>query len=243
MEETHLCTFEGLKEWYKNLTSKFGWMILAKHNHEMDKIDNYLGCCDSFVKHIGKNANTFENPDKSRDLELMRYNIEILAQATIKLKNYDGERREMQYSNDPDKMLDMIKEKLPELANKLKDFSEEQFDLEKRKLSCPTFVLQQHYKELFCKLHYLVFAHHLGIKNKRFHFAAKIVCLIFKIDHNIKQLKDADCIRELSIIRDNLYILAYCAYKFHEKMTKTMSKSMSKESPRSLRNSRENYDV
>ena len=73
-------TYPGLVKWYHAMFEKLGWMILAKEYGMDDKITTYKNSLQRLKEGLMKKGKDMENHDKSRDLDIMLKNVNILIQ-------------------------------------------------------------------------------------------------------------------------------------------------------------------
>ena len=73
-------TYPGLVKWYHAMFEKLGWMILAKEYGMTDKISTYNNSLQRLKDGLLKKSKGMENHDKTRDIEIMLKNVNILIQ-------------------------------------------------------------------------------------------------------------------------------------------------------------------
>ena len=71
-------TYPGLVKWYHAMFEKLGWMILAKEYGMTDKITTYKNSLQRLKEGILKKNKGMENHDKTKDLEIMLKNVNML---------------------------------------------------------------------------------------------------------------------------------------------------------------------
>ena len=72
-------TYAGLKEWYKSMFEKLGWIILAKSKGYMeDKVDSYKKGLYRLQDKLECKMNEIQDPDKKTDLSIMNKNVSVL---------------------------------------------------------------------------------------------------------------------------------------------------------------------
>ena len=73
-------TYPGLVKWYHAMFEKLGWIILAKEHGMTDKVATYKNSLQRLKLGIMKKHKDMENHDKTRDLDIMLKNVNILIQ-------------------------------------------------------------------------------------------------------------------------------------------------------------------
>lgn len=71
-------TIHGMKEWYKAMFEKLGWMILARENDHADKVETYKNSVNRLEKAIRDRIPYVSDKDKKMDLLIMLNNIKVL---------------------------------------------------------------------------------------------------------------------------------------------------------------------
>ena len=71
-------TYPGLVKWYHAMFEKLGWMILAKEYGMDDKISSYKNSLQRLKDGLLKKGKDMENHDKSKDIEIMLRNVNLL---------------------------------------------------------------------------------------------------------------------------------------------------------------------
>lgn len=69
------CTCEHLEKWYKKSFKKMGWMVLAKHENNIESIECYMHGLHKLCSALKTKINQIHNPDKRRDLQIMHDNV------------------------------------------------------------------------------------------------------------------------------------------------------------------------
>ena len=72
-------TFCGLQHWYKAMFEKLGWMVLAKKNGHLDKVNAYMNSVNrltSSIEHYLKYH--AKDHDRKEDLKIMCDNVCVL---------------------------------------------------------------------------------------------------------------------------------------------------------------------
>ena len=71
-------TFHGLQEWYKKKVEKLGWVVIAHHKGNMDKVKCYLSGLERLKLSIEHKMKHMHDTDKKHDLEIMHENIMVI---------------------------------------------------------------------------------------------------------------------------------------------------------------------
>ncbi len=71
-------TFHGLQEWYKKKVEKLGWMVLAHHKGNMDKVKHYLKSMERLKLSLEHKITHIKDEDKKEDLEIMLENLMVI---------------------------------------------------------------------------------------------------------------------------------------------------------------------
>jgi hypothetical protein len=74
-------TFHTLEHWFKSIYEKFGWMILATHEQNIDKVEHYLKSIKHLINCIDDKIKITVDTDRINDLK-------ILKQQTIYLQHF-----------------------------------------------------------------------------------------------------------------------------------------------------------
>lgn len=74
-------TFCALEHWFKSIFEKLGWMILATHDQNIEKVNVYLKSINYLLESIDKKIKITEEKDRINDLK-------ILKQQTIYLQHF-----------------------------------------------------------------------------------------------------------------------------------------------------------
>jgi hypothetical protein len=77
-EEPATATFMGLQRWFKELYEELGWMVLAKELGYEDKLVGYKMKLKRFDQALAGAERELQDPDKIRDIEIMKDKIRIL---------------------------------------------------------------------------------------------------------------------------------------------------------------------
>lgn len=75
------CTFCALEHWFKSIFEKLGWMILATHDQDIEKVNIYLKSINQLIESIDKKIKITEDKDRINDLK-------ILKQQTLYLQHF-----------------------------------------------------------------------------------------------------------------------------------------------------------
>jgi hypothetical protein len=81
----HLATTHGLHGWYKHMFTHLGWMILAKRDGHMYKIDAYMTDIEELIKHLNAKMAKVTEQDTKADLQLLLDNVLVLKSNATKL--------------------------------------------------------------------------------------------------------------------------------------------------------------
>jgi hypothetical protein len=71
-------TFHTLEWWTKDLFEKLGWMILATHEQNLNKVTLYLESINSLLECIEEKIKITKDVDRINDLNIMLLNVEKL---------------------------------------------------------------------------------------------------------------------------------------------------------------------
>jgi hypothetical protein len=74
-------TFCALEHWFKSMFEKLGWMILATHDQNIEKVNLYLKSINHLIESIDEKIKTTEEKDRINDLK-------ILKQQTLHLQHF-----------------------------------------------------------------------------------------------------------------------------------------------------------
>jgi hypothetical protein len=64
--------------WYVRTFEKMGWMILALHDGDLDKLSHYLKKISRLIRALDLKASKTRDVDRARDLRLMSKNAVVL---------------------------------------------------------------------------------------------------------------------------------------------------------------------
>lgn len=81
-----LHTFHDLQNWEKAMFEKLGWMILATHDQNIDKVTNYLKSINHLLESLENKIKTTEEKDRINDLKILKEKVLYLqhfANATL----------------------------------------------------------------------------------------------------------------------------------------------------------------
>jgi len=67
-------TYFGLKNWYKAMFEKLGWMLLAKAKGKTYKINSYKISIKELIKHAEQLMTEYKDYDKLHDIVIIRMN-------------------------------------------------------------------------------------------------------------------------------------------------------------------------
>ena len=65
-------TFNSLEHWTRSLFTKFGWIILATHDQNIDKVTLYLKSINRLIKCIDSKIIVTEEKDRINDLKILK---------------------------------------------------------------------------------------------------------------------------------------------------------------------------
>ncbi len=74
-------TFCTLEHWFKSTFEKLGWMVLATHDQNIEKVNLYLKSINHLLDSIDEKIRITEDKDRLNDLK-------ILKQKTIYLQHF-----------------------------------------------------------------------------------------------------------------------------------------------------------
>lgn len=74
-------TFCALEHWFKSMFEKLGWMILATHDQNIEKVNVYLKSVNHLIESIDEKIKITEEKDRINDLK-------ILKQQTLHLQHF-----------------------------------------------------------------------------------------------------------------------------------------------------------
>ena len=77
-EKPPTATFMGLQMWFKDLYEELGWIVLAKEMGYDDKINSYKIRLKRFDQALAGAERELQDPDKIRDLNIMKDKIKVL---------------------------------------------------------------------------------------------------------------------------------------------------------------------
>jgi hypothetical protein len=72
-------TFLELHKWTKKMFEVFGWMLLAKHNKNILRIDSYLNSLEKLKNQLNNKISKIKNENKKDDLIILLSHIKILS--------------------------------------------------------------------------------------------------------------------------------------------------------------------
>ena len=179
MEEAGANTFKGLIIWYEELFCKFGWMVLARHEDEEDRLNIYIQCAENLIKDAANNVP--QNPDKQRDMLLMANDTNELARYIERLREV-----KVEITTDEDFPKDW-----------LKDFN----------LDFPFFKIFDLYKKTFDHFAGAYLEFRKGDVKKMKTHMKKVIKVIATIRHNFQFAQDPDCKADLYKMERNLLVL------------------------------------
>ena len=65
-------TFHSLHEWTKAMFEKLGWMVLATHDQNIDKVTNYLISINKLIESIENKIKITHEQDNITDLKILK---------------------------------------------------------------------------------------------------------------------------------------------------------------------------
>lgn len=65
-------TFHSLHEWTKAMFEKLGWMVLATHDQNIDKVTNYLKSINKLIESIDNKIKITHEQDNITDLKILK---------------------------------------------------------------------------------------------------------------------------------------------------------------------------
>ncbi len=65
-------TFHSLHSWTKAMFEKLGWMILATHDQNIDKVTNYLKSINKLIESIDEKIKITQEQDRITDLKILK---------------------------------------------------------------------------------------------------------------------------------------------------------------------------
>ena len=65
-------TFHSLHDWTKAMFEKLGWMVLATHDQNIDKVTHYLKSINKLIESIDNKIKITEEKDRIADLKILK---------------------------------------------------------------------------------------------------------------------------------------------------------------------------
>jgi hypothetical protein len=86
-------TYHSLHDWTKSMFEKLGKMVLATHDHNVDKVNSYLKGINFLIKSLDNKIKSTTEVDRINDLKILREQVLYLQYfANITLTNKDNFR-------------------------------------------------------------------------------------------------------------------------------------------------------
>lgn len=73
-----LATLHDLKKWYAHSFEKVGWLVLAKHENNTDRLEGYYRSLERLRVDLERALQSYESHDLLADLSKMLQNLEVL---------------------------------------------------------------------------------------------------------------------------------------------------------------------
>ena len=71
-------TMRGLEKWHVVMFEKFGWMLLAKTEGKLHKVDSYMNSIDDLIASLNLKLGKVNENDRKYDLNVILTNVKIL---------------------------------------------------------------------------------------------------------------------------------------------------------------------
>ena len=65
-------TFCALEHWFKSIYEKLGWMVLATHDQNIEKVTLYLKSINRLIDSIDEKIKTTDEKDRLTDLGILK---------------------------------------------------------------------------------------------------------------------------------------------------------------------------
>lgn len=65
-------TFHSLHRWTKIMFEKLGWMVLATHDQNIEKVTNYLKSINKLIESIDNKIKITQEQDNITDLKILK---------------------------------------------------------------------------------------------------------------------------------------------------------------------------
>ena len=73
-----LATLHDLKKWYAHSFEKIGWLVLARHEQNTDRLESYYRSLERLRVDLKRALKSYEGHDLLADLSKMLHNLEVL---------------------------------------------------------------------------------------------------------------------------------------------------------------------